>query len=192
MSESLEKWRGNLPATLENRIEEWRRRRAQELALRPPRLPDAMDVRSRGGNSTVPMERGSVIDLPRVCAVHDQLWCARYIRRSSKPFEYSLSVHASERLRQIQYAADNARVLPAGFRTGIEECPWCGAFTPDGSMGAAFCYKCKARVCYGRTSRSGYIYCRASCGSEGQLMRCDEPEIGVIPELRRYGNAAGR
>src|SRR5580704_3092353 len=102
MSKALEKWRGNLPATLENRIEEWRRRRAQELTLRPPRLPDAMDVRSRGGNSTVPMERGSVIDLPRVCAVHDQLWCARYIRRSSKPFEYSLSVHASERLRQIQ------------------------------------------------------------------------------------------
>ena len=188
MSGELEKWNGgNLPARLENRIEQWRRRRSEDLVLQPPH---GTNIRPRGTNSLIPSERGSVIDLPRVCAVHDQLWCARYIRQANGRFEYSLAVHASERLRQIQYAPDNASVLPVDFNTGVEECPWCGAFTRDGSSGSPFCYRCKARVCYGRTTRSGYIYCRASCSGEGQLIHCDEPEVGVVPELRRYGNAA--
>jgi hypothetical protein len=127
----------------------------------------------------------SVIELPRYCAIYDgELWLARYgLEGNSYKFRTSIELTPQQRHR---YSAQNAITLPRTFRSDVERCACCGAWTRDGFLGAVECLQHSqgrgARVCYGNTSPGGFFRCTPSCGTSSQLIRAAGPErFGVVP-----------
>lgn len=170
MSHEIVKWRpSNTGRKIDEAIAEIRRceiRKAEPAEIRQ-RQPEKF------GNGTP----GEVLDLPRVCAIHDKPWSARYIRGRNGHFHYAQTVRVTEALYLSQYAeCGNARQdLPVND-LGDETCPWCGA----SGFGAVRCGGCKRDVCYGRTV-SGYFRCRPSCGHEGKIVRSNYRVAGISP-----------
>jgi len=176
-----------VPPRLEQQLEKWRGQHKDEQpalndggAIYPPRL-----VLHGNGNLYAPPP---ILDLPRYCAVHDgAIWFARYIRHNGI-YVYGGCI-SQEDVRGPQYAPEDVFDLPADFEPDREECI-CGARTHEGSIGAVKCGRCNALVCYGRTTRRGYFFCRESCGGHGQLVPADFPEKGISPSRYRRGHAA--
>src|SRR5580698_5743895 len=57
--------------------------------------------------------RGAIVDLPRICAVHDKPYASRYIRDAKGRFRYAQAIRITDRLCD-QYAANlsDVRVMP--------------------------------------------------------------------------------
>jgi hypothetical protein len=123
---------------------------------------------------------GEIIDLPRVCSVHDRPYVARYLRDSNGLFRYAQTIRMTERLCE-QYAAHvNERfTLPSGD-LHEETCPWCGA----SGFGSVLCGRCHVEVCYGRTDARKHFHCRESCGAEGVLAFRERVMRGLLPSMR--------
>jgi hypothetical protein len=169
MSSELVKWR---PEKLETRVDRWRRQRIEHGSpvtevLNPPRETRVPQRWARPDSAPL-LTTETVADLPRICAMTKKLWCARYFRADHfSEFRYIRSVIPDGRIAETLYVPENWRVLPPSFATGTEDCPRCGAYTPDDARGSVWCTACHSWVCYGLTSRDGYFVC--SCGYQGQL-----------------------
>lgn len=130
---------------------------------------------------------GEVLDLPRVCALHDKPYSARYIRGRNGHFHYAQTVRVTEALYLSQYAeCGNTRQELPGDDLCDETCPWCGA----SGFGAVRCGRCKTDICYGRTV-SGYFRCRSSCGHEGKIVRSNHRLTGLRPFSGAGGFSVG-
>jgi len=133
--------------------------------------------------------RGEVVELLRVCAVHDRPYLARYIMGAEGLFHYAQSVKLSHQSYRDQYEdnPDGVEVNTSQL-TGHESCAWCRADGEElGQTIGVRCGKCGSVVCFGRTVSAGrYFYCRSSCGAEGQLPRhgISWSEHGNRPEIR--------
>jgi hypothetical protein len=187
MSGALEKWRGNLPVRLEDRIEEWRRRRAEEGFQTQPAM------RLIGGG-TGPLVHagtaGELVELLRVCAIEDRFWIARYVKTVDGRLSLGETVRITESLWRGRYKeSESGRIIELGSRSD-EECAWCGA-TCRGWNGPITCSTCHAKVCFGRTTADNYFHCRRSCTGHGQLRSTQTSEIAISPSARRPGNAGG-
>jgi len=119
-----------------------------------------------------------VLHVPRWCSVLDELGIAIY-NWNGGGYGFTGS-YALTRQYQSQYRPENLIALPDDFEPDSEQCGCCGMWTPRGKAGAVWCPRCRAFVCYGNTSPSGYFVCRASCGFEGQCTLQRHPEMGFV------------
>ncbi len=125
---------------------------------------------------------GDVVDLPRICAVHDKPYVARYIAGRDGRFHHAQTFRVTQDLWEGQYQGnENVRPFPSGD-LGDEGCPWCGAHSM-GWTGPVNCTRCGAKVCFGRTAKN-YFRCRPSCNEEGYLKACNVRQSGVVPVQR--------
>jgi hypothetical protein len=180
MSNEIQKW-----TPIENKLAELRRcqlARQQRETVQP----------SQGSSRSMlsgDASRGEVIELLRVCAVHDRPYLARYIKGADGRFHYAQSVKLSHQSYRDQYEdnPDGVEVHTSQL-TGYESCAWCRADGEQlGQKIGVRCGGCGSVVCFGRTVSAGrYFYCRSSCGSEGQLPRqgISWSEQGNRPEIR--------
>ncbi len=170
MSTELVKWK---PANAGRKIDEALARiRRSEIVIRRAE-PSAVSVRK--AEPFGEGKPGEVVDLPRVCAIHDKPWAARYIRGRNGHFHHAQTLRVTEALYLSQYGESDRWEIPVSD-VGDETCPWCGA----SGFGAVRCGGCKHDVCYGRTV-SGYFRCRASCGGEGKIVRSHYRLLGQSP-----------
>ena len=125
-------------------------------------------------------------ELMRACAVHDAIWIARYVKQPNGVYVFSGSFWLDDRHGR-NYEPDVLDEL-SDFKADKEQCP-CGAYPPVGSAGSVWCATCSAkrgvRICYGRTSPSGFFQCRDSCGARGQLVYGNNRQFAIRPGLRR-------
>ena len=192
MSGELEHWRGRLPESVEKRLERW-----QPLVLqaRPePREFLGRDCPLRGNVTRRREALPATLELFRYCAIFDgEMWLSRYIWRNGK-YEFNTSVELTTR-QQSRYSAEDMLALPDSFQPDVERCACCSTWTMDGAVGSVWCPSCsprfKARVCYGRTSRSWLFQCRDSCGCTGRIASAEHPEVALVPGRRSYGNSIG-
>lgn len=194
---AIEKWRGNLPARKSTGSQLTPRVRTElERWLGPPERPPApravqqveivaprpQRVHSALYGSEPPdifLEReGAVIDLPRRCAVHKLLWCARYVFHHGH-FRYHGGIDP-EQTHTGQYGPEMLRHLPPSFRAAKEICPHCGGRTRTGCTGAVQCGDCGQFYCYGNTTEDSYSSCPC-CGSSGYAELRNIQYNGVIP-----------
>lgn len=118
-----------------------------------------------------------VLDLPRVCAVHDRIYMSRYIDQG-RGFVYSGGVLPENSAReQYRDHASNTITLP-NSALDTETCPWCGSV----GFASVHCGSCNSEVCFGRTAKN-YFQCRPSCDGEGPMTRDPRPMQGVRPAL---------
>lgn len=148
----------------------------------PRRAEGGAGVRS----AAVARVHSSPIELVRCCAVYDEFWLAAYEPGRNGEYEFFTS-RPLPKHQQNRYSAENIITLPAGFQTDVEQCACCLTRPHDDSTGGVLCDRCGARVCFGRTSQSGYFRCRKSCGREGQLSDGEPDARGLTPG-RRGGN----
>jgi hypothetical protein len=129
---------------------------------------------------------GAIIDLPRICAVHDKPYASRYIRDRNGRFRYAQAIRITERLcDQYEANVNDVRALPQGDCQD-ETCPWCGAY----GFGSILCGLCRTEVCYGRTN-GRHFRCRPSCGEEGTLTPKPKTMRGLTPSLFNSGSGSG-
>jgi hypothetical protein len=170
MSAWLEKWRNQqaeaISSTALARVAE----NNLPSSLPPARVPLA-----------APVAAGDVVDLPRICAVHDRPFTARYVMGNDRRFHHTQAIQVSARLWRGQYAGNGDRVTVDPRDIAEEECPWCGAFGL-----AVLCGKCRAEVCHGRTA-GDYFRCRKSCGGEGRMVPEGRTHEGLRPSLGPSG-----
>jgi hypothetical protein len=134
-----------------------------------------------------PAEAGTIIDLPRICAVHDKPYASRYIRDRNGRFRYAQAIRITERLcDQYDGHLHDVRMLPREDCQD-ETCPWCGAY----GFGSILCGACNAEICYGR-SNGRYFRCRPSCGDEGLMEASQKPMRGLAPSLSASASGSGR
>jgi hypothetical protein len=180
MGNEIQKW-----TPIENRLAELRR---CQLARRQVGASETVEDRFQD-QLAVGASRGEVIELLRVCAVHDRPYLARYIMGTDGCFHYAQSVKLSHQLYRDQ-CEDNPNSIEVNTSqlTGYESCAWCRADGEQlGQKIGVRCGGCGRVVCFGRTVSAGrYFYCRSSCGSEGQLPRhgISWSEHGIRPEIR--------
>jgi hypothetical protein len=130
---------------------------------------------------------GEVVDLLRVCAVHDRPYLARYIKGADGLYYLSQTIQITKRSHRDQYQRTPAGILVSSRDiVGEESCAWCRARGEEvGGSRSVLCGSCKAEICYGRTTADGYFRCRPSCGSEGPLGQpSHRPQPGYQPEIR--------
>jgi hypothetical protein len=185
MSGEIEKWRGNVPASLETRLAEWRQSRGTEIRREPPPVSDNHRILRVRPTSVQPVVRGEPVWLPRLCAVHGKGWFASYIRNISGDYTFGETIRMTEHLWQQHKNNAEARIVHV-FDLSREECPWCGA-THRHWNGPVLCSGCGAKVCFGRTTADDYFHC--FCGSHGQLRHINFQEFGFTPSLRPPDNA---
>lgn len=116
---------------------------------------------------------GEVAELPRVCAMFDKPYIARYARGERGMFR-CLGTVKLEAGTTAGAGKGSAAGKPVTLKfaeisrdSEPERCAWCGV---KGEL--IFCDNCGAWVCRSQVSqRDGkdYFRCRASCGSEGFL-----------------------
>ena len=123
---------------------------------------------------------GELIDLPRICSVHDRPYVARYIRNESGRFRLAQTFRVTEWICEQYVATADDRRMMSGRDCQDESCPWCGAH----GLGSIHCHDCDAEVCYGRTDARNYFHCRRSCGCEGWLQAEPRAMNGLQPYLR--------
>ena len=124
------------------------------------------------------------IELFRYCAVFDgEMWLARYVACNGE-YEFNCGVELPKQ-QQSRYSEENLITLPESFETDVERCGCCGAWSSDGSTGAVWCSGHNggrgARVCWGRTTRSGFFTCCDSCGQSGSLTHYKGERFGLVP-----------
>jgi hypothetical protein len=163
-------------------------RRVMDEALAKMRSKDAppAPIIERGtGPTPLPMERNrkpsaqiEEIDLPRVCAVHDRYYVARYLRDPKGNVSFGQTFRVTESLSD-QYQAGMAAATIPGRACREESCPWCGAH----GFGAVKCENCGAEVCYGRTDAKRHFHCRPSCGCDGKLTTKRRELKGIHPYI---------
>jgi hypothetical protein len=173
MSKELVKWR----------LPESEAGRKIDAALARYRAGEIETRRGQSAASYAPSRAGGVVvDLPRICAVHDKPYAARYVTGADGRSHYSQSIQITESLWEGQYRGEqNIRFIPVE-QLGDESCPWCGAHSV-GWTGPVSCTKCGAKVCFGRTAKN-YFRCRPSCNKEGSLRGGDTTDGGVTPSCR--------
>jgi hypothetical protein len=123
---------------------------------------------------------GEVIDVPRICAVHDKPFVARYIADGCGGFHYSQSIRLKESLRDQYATHEEHSVVISSDACEEEDCAWCGAK----GDGAVHCGRCHANICYGRTDAKDYFRCRPSCGSQGPLQERRWAMRGAAPFIQ--------
>ena len=160
MSNSLEKWHASNDV---RRIEKALAVARQRQVVTPVQFSAALS--------------GEIVDFPRICAVHDRPYVARYISDRAGCFRLSQTIRISKDLFESQYADGVLRAVQS-LETSDESCPWCGGH----GFGSVHCHACDKQVCYGRTV-SRYFHCRPSCGGEGKIIREARRHSGVTPCL---------
>jgi len=125
-----------------------------------------------------PLRRGGeIVDLPRICAVHDKPYAARYVSGADGRFHYAQTIKVTEALYLEQYADNRGQVWTLQDRElGEEFCPWCGGH----GRGSVCCGTCGKEICYGK-SVGRYFRCRDSCGGEGTMVPQGRTHTGVKP-----------
>jgi hypothetical protein len=129
-----------------------------------------------------------VIDLPRICAVHERPYSSRYVRKVSGIYIYSQPIKVTQFLWEGQYDGnEEIRKIPPD-QLGQEICAWCGAH----GHGSVICYKCRKEVCYGRCEgkTDGKIgRCGPSCGGWGPITTDWPREVyGYVLKTKPGGN----
>jgi len=128
---------------------------------------------------------GEVVDLPRVCAVHDKPYAARYVTGADGRFRYAQTIKVTEALYLEQYAdSRNETRLVNSADLAEECCPWCGGH----GFGSVRCGTCAREICYGKTT-GRYFRCRDSCGGQGTMVTEFRTNEGVRPGSPRGGFA---
>lgn len=127
-----------------------------------------------------PPSSSDVIDLPRICAVHDMPYIARYVRGADDWLHHAQTIQVTRHLYRTQYEAAEGVIVDAAD-LDEEACAWCGAR----GFGSLSCGKCKAEICYGRVTIEGFVRCRDSCGLARWMGKAVvRPHEGVRPRLR--------
>ncbi len=178
MGNEIQKW-----TPIENRIAELRRcqlarRQAGGSETVEDRFPDQVVDHVRSGE---------LVDLLRVCAVHDRPYIARYIKAADGRYHYSQTIQITKRSHREQYR-DTSMGVQVSSRdlVGEESCAWCRARAEEtGHTRSVLCGGCHMEICYGRTTADGYFHCRLSCGTHGELGHpSNRPQQGFRPEIR--------
>jgi len=154
-----------------------------------------MDKRLESGSRSITPARagepGETYELPRVCAMFDKPYVARYTRGAGGLFRLAETVkleaggNAGKKsaapkavtLQQTEISRDSPH----------ERCAWCGV-----KSYLVHCSKCRAWVCAGRVSKrpdGRYFLCRASCGAKGLLSDTDDGYNGSKEEIREKDKA---
>ena len=168
-------------------------RRAMDKALEKLRGRGQVEQRQAETGHIMParpvrVSIGEVIDLPRICAVHDRPYVARYIAGKDGRFHYAQTIRVTEALYQGQYAEGVHQTLTSGAVDSTDEtCPWCGGH----GFASILCKKCGEEICYGRTV-GRYFRCRSSCGSEGKMIYENRAHGGITPSLGQRGPQSSR
>lgn len=144
------------------------------------------------GAKPAPLATGAsdVIEVPRVCAMFDKPWVARYVRGARGLFRLMDTVK-SDGGSTAGAGKGNAAardVTLTGSETSRdsepERCPWCGV---KGTL--VLCESCDAWVCRSQVSeRQGgdYFRCRASCGNAGILTNTTEGYKGRLAQAPSF------
>jgi hypothetical protein len=119
---------------------------------------------------------GEVVDLLRICAVHDKPYMARYVRGAQGCFEYAQTIQVTELLYRGQYADRSNTASLGGSELAVEICAWCGA----SGRGSIRCGTCLAEICYGKVVRN-YFLCRPSCDGKGEMKSTLRKHSGIRP-----------
>jgi hypothetical protein len=116
---------------------------------------------------------GQIVDVPRICAVHDKAYLASYVRGVNGLFQFSKTIKPNS----LPVGAGNSGAGPEPETVKIdpdgpeEICAWCGA-GPGVVSGKRYetilCNHCEAYICTGRT-KDNFFRCRKSCGASGQI-----------------------
>lgn len=190
MSNAIVKWRGpesEAGRKIDTALEKWghtgglqKLRRFEKVETSPLSRGQA---RGREAVYYAPSEAGGqVVDLPRICAVHDKLYAARYIRGADGRFRHAQSIKVTDALYLGQYADNPHRTLVPAGDLADETCPWCGA----SGFSSVRCGSCGKEICYGKTT-GRFFRCRASCPGQGNMVSKDRGHEGVTPSSRRGG-----
>jgi hypothetical protein len=186
MANELVKWNGG--SLVKSPVEKCREARTAALALlrphelgtRPPLLAGPPDVALA--------KAVEMVDLPRICAVHDRPYAARYIQGTDRVFRRGPMIEVTEELYVRQYARGQRLDLPAEDIRFVEEtCPWCGA----SGIGAVLCGGCWMEICYGKMA-GRFFRCRPSCGWYGNMIWTVRRASGVMPGATNGGGWSAR
>jgi hypothetical protein len=121
---------------------------------------------------------GGVVDLPRVCAVHDKPYVARYVMGADGRFRHGQTIKVTRALWRGQYEGNENRCVVDSTDIDDESCAWCGAH----GRGGVLCPNCNAEVCRGRMA-DRYFRCRESCKGKGTAVRAAWAREGLRPEI---------
>jgi hypothetical protein len=132
-------------------------------------------ARQRGAGPAPAPAAGQVVDVERVCAVHDKPFIASYVRGADGPLRFTKSFKVKAEAGGNGSASGTSlqSIPPREFsHEGPGEiCAWCGAgpgFLSGRRFSAVACSQCGGAVCVGRTE-DRFFRCRASCGGAGWL-----------------------
>ena len=166
------------------KVSEARRTMDQALATLRGMSSPVVDVRRDNTMDVISPRQahagaGAVLDLPRICAVHDRLYVSRYVQAADGFFHFGQAIRITTKSSD-QYGSDiqEAGSVPSPDLED-ETCPWCGA----SGLAAVLCGGCKAEVCFGRTISNTFFHCRESCGHSGRLIKQHRPMHGLRPQL---------
>jgi hypothetical protein len=183
MSGELVKWKP--PVSNDSRkVDRALAKLRQSGALQDVRRADRLETR-RGQvlNTNAPSPaKFEITDLPRICAVHDKPYAARYIAGPDGRFRYSQTFKVTEDLYLSQYADSINQTRMSGEDLAEESCPWCGGH----GFGAVRCGSCGNEICYGKTT-GRYFRCRDSCGGQGQMVPQSRKLLGAKPKSSLRG-----
>ena len=178
MSKALVKWR---PAEVQpgNKM---------DTALANLHQTEQVERWARGSPRALSPGAGEVVDLPRICAVHDKPYAARYIADADGRFRYAQTIRVTEALYLEQYADAGGDVrLLHSHELGEEFCPWCGGH----GRGSVRCGTCGKEICHGKVV-GRYFRCRESCGGEGTMSPQARTHTGVTPGPPHKGGYSAR
>jgi hypothetical protein len=133
-----------------------------------------------------------VIEVPRVCAMFDKPWIARYVRGARGLFRLMDTVKPESGNAAGAGQGSAARdVILTSSETSRdsepERCPWCGV---KGAL--ILCESCGAWVCRSQVTKredGEHFRCRASCGSEGTLTKTTEGYKGRLAQAPSFSPA---
>jgi len=132
-----------------------------------------------------PAKQGAkdVIDVVRICAVHDKPYASRYVLGTDGRFRYAGPIQVTKSLYRLQYEdSGDIKVVPS-VDIDVETCAWCAA----SGRGAIRCGRCRQLICRGKTVHKRFR-CRESCGREGDLAHEDFENPGVNPFIDNWGS----
>lgn len=124
-----------------------------------------------GARSITPASSGETYELPRVCAMFDKPYLARYVRGAGGLFRLSETVKLESAGAAVGQTIGQKSVTltfaEISKDSPQERCPWCGV---KGAL--IICSKCNCWVCRSQVTKRGkdeLFRCRKSCGLEGIL-----------------------
>jgi hypothetical protein len=116
-----------------------------------------------------------IVEVARICAVHDKPYIAIYRRGENGLFICSRTMRlTAEGNPRECAAAENSITLDFSLldpNGAGESCPWCKAAAKIAlgrRLNSVWCGGCRAFVCLGRTEEN-YFRCRDSCRCAGEL-----------------------